>query len=86
MYYICVYKNDKDMTYQIEIAGFTVEIEKRERTRTQIEWIMNIYMVNRLGEKTLSIHSYRGFHLTRKAAIAEAKRAILINAPRIERV
>ncbi len=72
-----------DRTYKYQIENNIVEVTKSYRNRTQFEWILNIFMSD--GE-TESIHLFNTVHLTRKSALSEAKRAILNNPPRIERV
>lgn len=68
--------------YTSTIGGNKVVIEKVNRTRTQYEYFLKIYM----GQSDVeSIHIYKECHLTKKSAISEAIKAIS-RKPRIERV
>ena len=64
------------------IEGNKVVIEKVNRTRTQYEYYLKIYMGKSEIEST---HIYQKIHLTKKSAMTEAIIAIS-RKPRIERI
>ena len=72
----------KDKLYTYFIKDIRIEIKKIYRTKTQYEYFLCLYYGNSDIE---TIHLYNNCHLTKKAALNEAKRAIL-TPPRIEKV
>ena len=65
------------------INGNKVEVKKVNRTRTQYEWYLTIFMGNSDYE---SILIYNKMWLTKKNALNEAKRAIFnARKPRVEK-
>lgn len=70
-------------SYKYQIENNIVEVTKAYRNRTQFEWILNIFMSD---GKTESIHLFDTIHLTKKSALSEAKRAILDNPARIQKI
>ena len=68
--------------YTTTIKDNKVVVKKVNRTRTQYEYFLKIYMGD---SETESIHIYEECHLTKRSAINEAIKAIS-KKPRIERV
>lgn len=69
-------------TYEYQVENNVIRITKEYRTKTQYEWRLQIFMMDR---KTESLHLFQQLHLSKKSALNEAKRAIS-KPPRIERV
>ena len=70
-------------TYISEIGGYEVKVVKQYRTKSQYEYILSVFYK---GTDMETVHLITKCHLTLKSAFMNAKKAIISNPPRIERV